>query len=522
MSFWDKNLSVIEEKHPHLLPLTPISSNSLFYLKESKFGQNIPGVIENKKNILLGSIYRKDMDLEEAEGHRLPLFLGIMNLLHQKESVQKMDKMILVEPNRNLFLFLMEHFDLVFILNHAEIHIFLGSSPEVLLNYLERDFSPYLNGILQLNKHDTSCRVFQTLYMPILTLVKSHINRWQTEWNTQKHFARNWFRNILHNFQNWDSLDKPVVKKKVILLAAGPSVEKMMDSTNLKRKDQSIIVVDTLLPLARELNIPVDFVVSLDCQIISYHHYLKGLSAETLAMMDIAVHPSLPRKASKVYFTGNNHPLVQYLCPDIAVLNTGLGNVTAFAVDAVLQLGAEEIELFGADFSFPRGKAYSRNTYLLNHFEYSANRFSPLENALYSFSSRSVLPLDESHRTTARLQFYKSQFIEFLDGKKDIHYENSNGSWKINRQVNNGEIKGTPSFSVTRIKGYRKVLESINWERLVNANRILSLAVKERDCIVTLFPLMTLYLEKMTWQKGLTKAKDWAVDQLLALEAMEA
>lgn len=522
MLFWDKNLTVIEKQHPHLLPLTPISSKHLFYMKESKFGQNIPGVIENQKNILLGSLYRVDKELETTAGHSLPLFIGILSLLYQEKSIEKMEKLILVEPNRQLFLFLIEHFNLDFILNHPKIQIYLGPSTEELRIFLERDYNPYMYGLLQISAHEPSSRVFQEIYHPVISLAKSQIHRWMTEWKTQKHFARNWFRNILHNLQVLDSSDIPKIKKKVVLLAAGPSVEEIMDSPLLQRKDQSIVIVDTLLPLAREAGIPVDFVVSLDCQISSYHHYLKGINPTTIPLMDIAVHPSLPRKAKKVFFTGNRHPLAQYLCPELAALNTGLGNVTAFAVDAVLLLGAEEIDLFGADYSFPRGKAYSRNTYLINHYEYGADRLSTLENALYSFSSRSVHAIDESRRTTARLQFYKSQLKQYLDSKTAVRYKEKEGYWKIRTHENRKTETMKVAFKSTQIKEYRERLESIDLGSLQNAERMFFLDEKDRKCIGTLFPLLTLYLENLSWQKGLKNARDWAVDQLLALEAMEA
>jgi hypothetical protein len=52
-------------------------------------------------------------------------------------------------------------------------------------------------------------------------------------------------------------------------------------------------------------------------------------------------------------------------------------------------LGAEEVALYGADFAYPLGRAYSRGTYLYPYFDARQNRFSSLETLFSAFLFRS-------------------------------------------------------------------------------------------------------------------------------------
>jgi hypothetical protein len=52
-------------------------------------------------------------------------------------------------------------------------------------------------------------------------------------------------------------------------------------------------------------------------------------------------------------------------------------------------LGAQRVELYGADFSYPRGLTYARGTYIYPYFDTRQNRFSPVESLFSAFLYRS-------------------------------------------------------------------------------------------------------------------------------------
>jgi hypothetical protein len=69
-------------------------------------------------------------------------------------------------------------------------------------------------------------------------------------------------------------------------------------------------------------------------------------------------------------------------------MDTSGANVTYAALSLAEYLGAEEIELYGADFSYPLGRTYARGTYLYPYFEIRQTRLRPLEAGLSAFMYR--------------------------------------------------------------------------------------------------------------------------------------
>ena len=49
-----------------------------------------------------------------------------------------------------------------------------------------------------------------------------------------------------------------------------------------------------------------------------------------------------------------------------------------------MKLGAKEIILYGADYSYPEGKPYARGTYFFPIFEANANRLNPSIKQFYA------------------------------------------------------------------------------------------------------------------------------------------
>jgi hypothetical protein len=70
-------------------------------------------------------------------------------------------------------------------------------------------------------------------------------------------------------------------------------------------------------------------------------------------------------------------------------VDTSGGNVTYAALSLAEVLGARRIELYGADFSYPRGITYARGSYIYPYFERRQTRFAPAESLLSAFLYRS-------------------------------------------------------------------------------------------------------------------------------------
>jgi hypothetical protein len=165
-----------------------------------------------------------------------------------------------------------------------------------------------------------------------------------------------------------------------------------------------------------------DAVVSIDCQHISYYHFMGCNSRNIPLFLDIASPPLLSRFSDLPFFFSGGHPLALYVSQcwrPLPRLDTSGGNVTYACLSLAESLGAQRITLFGADFSCPGARTYARGTYINPSFSKKQNRFMPLEAQFSSFLYRSpFLPPEETggakknYYETASMRFYRSMLEE--------------------------------------------------------------------------------------------------------------
>jgi hypothetical protein len=115
------------------------------------------------------------------------------------------------------------------------------------------------------------------------------------------------------------------------------------------------------------------------------------------------------------------HPLARYISQHwrpLPPLDTSWGNVTYACLSLAESLGARRIHVYGADFSYPKGKVYARGTYIYPFFEKKQNRLESLESLFSAFLYRSLfIPLEDvvSHNEnryyeTIPLRSYRKSF----------------------------------------------------------------------------------------------------------------
>jgi hypothetical protein len=203
--------------------------------------------------------------------------------------------------------------------------------------------------------------------------------------------------------------------KKAAVCAAGPSLSLQIPVIQKKRKDVFLIAVDTSLPCLLNAGITPDAVISIDCQHISYYHFMDGLPQGVLLFLDLASPPLLASRSKSFHFFTSAHPLTRYisrLWKPLPELDTSGGNVTYAAVSLAEQFGAGEIELYGADFSYPGGVSYACGAYIYSLFAKRQNRLSPLEAQCSDFLYRT--PLEKiSAQTEGSSWYYENRLLKF-------------------------------------------------------------------------------------------------------------
>ncbi len=167
--------------------------------------------------------------------------------------------------------------------------------------------------------------------------------------------------------------------KRVGLAAAGPSLER---SVGTVAACETVIAVDTALPVLRAHGVEPDVVVTVDAQPWSYLHLRRPLGERQVLVADASAPLAMLRRARHVVLGLGRHPFAQLLAsaPIRHVpLDTDARNVAGTAFELARTLGARDIATGGDDFRYRLGRAYARGTYLDGVAEAAASRTGPVE-----------------------------------------------------------------------------------------------------------------------------------------------
>jgi hypothetical protein len=257
----------------------------------------------------------------------------------------------------------------------------------------------------------------------VVEAVQQAIEKISADYSAQAHLGMRWFSNIIRNLGVEQSQNKNIPQiNTAAVCAAGPSLDAQIPLLRERRDSLFVIAADTSLPALLAGGVKPDAIVSIDCQHISYYHFV-GINCQDIPLfLDIASPPLLSGFSRFPFFFAGGHPLASYVSlkyRPFPILDTSGGNVTYACLSLAGQLGARRVTVYGADFSYPLGRTYARGTYVYPFFERKQNRLSPLEALLSLFLYRSPFLPPENERSRGRalfcyetgsLRFYRKSF----------------------------------------------------------------------------------------------------------------
>jgi hypothetical protein len=238
------------------------------------------------------------------------------------------------------------------------------------------------------------------------------------------------FKNILCNIliaERAAEGSSPLLRiSRALVCAAGPSLDGQISRiAESKERGGFLIAADTSLPALLNAGLEPDAVVSIDCQHISYRHLMPPrFSLDNPELGGAILPPAVPLfldlasplaslAGRRIFFSGG-HPLEEYVSArwrPFPLIDSSGGNVTYAAVSLAEFLGAGEIELYGADFSYPLGRTYARGTYIFPFFDIRQNRLCPLEALFSNFLYRSPLEKRISPQNRGLSWYYETETL---------------------------------------------------------------------------------------------------------------
>jgi hypothetical protein len=369
------------------------SQNENYRFIESKSGNIVPCDDEGIKSL------HSKID-PEREGKRFLtmykskgflIFLGLGGAYHIKPFIEKNEfsTILIIDKDIDRFKATISKMDMKHIFLNPAVNILIDPSPEELYSFILNNYIPAVCGDVTTIPLRQRVNIERDFFNRSIDVIKNALDRISDDYTVQTRFGKKWFINSLFNLSSCKSY-KPILQpiNRAIITGAGPSLEEHIDEIRFKSSNHTIIATDTSVPVLLSYNIRPDIIVSIDCQHISYYHFLKGVPRDIPIVLDLSSPRKLATLFDNVYYFTGEHPFSQYVNkkfkPFPNLRSTG-GSVTHGALALADALNAKEIELYGADFSYPLGKSYSRGSYIYDYFSTREDRKSSLEASFYSF-----------------------------------------------------------------------------------------------------------------------------------------
>jgi hypothetical protein len=323
--------------------------------------------------------------------------------------------------------------DYVKLLGDSRFSLLVDPAPEALEEFILEQYRPALAGSIRTLPLRARTEQDIPRFSAAAAAIQRGIDKVSSDYSVQAWFGGRWISIIIRNLKAAEAQTASVMPiREALVCAAGPSLEDQFPLLEeRKAKGAFIISSDTALPALACRGIRADAAVSIDCQHISYHHFMGGVAHNVPLFLDISSPPLLCSLSASPFFFSGGHPLARYLSlvwRPLPLLDTSGGNVTYACLSLAENLGADRITLFGADYSYPGGRTYARGTYVYPFFEKKQNRLAPLEALHSAFLYRApFLPPEGgeaangsetadsrrvTYRETASLRFYRKKLEE--------------------------------------------------------------------------------------------------------------
>ena len=370
---------------------------SLSFLK-ARSGAAVPAVRSGERFTPLHSLYdpreesRRLLAASREAGCLLFLGLGGGFPIAAALEDPRVCSVLVIEQGIETLRALFQEVPLTAILSDPRVRLLAGT--ERIRETVLASWQPALMGGLRTVPLVPWCAARRDFFDAALRETQAAVNAVRSDYGVQAHFGKRWFSNMIQNMQAAErqAMDFPRTAGACVT-AAGP-VTGSTDARSPRGAPGGIAIAsDTSLPFLLQTGITPDVVLSIDCQNHGYHHFFRGIPPQTSLFLDIASPPFLARITPRTFFLASGHPFAAYLSAHwmgIPRIDMTGGNVTHAAVALARGLGARLITLLGADFSYPRGKPYSRGTYLYSLFDARQDRLTPTESSFFSFIFRAA------------------------------------------------------------------------------------------------------------------------------------
>ena len=413
------------------------TATALLEILPSRSGHPVPAIRRNGRPLALHSLFdpiREAARLAEAvltneggaardDAECYLLFEGLGGGYQIRQALARSQPayVLVLETNPPLLSELISKLDLSDIFADRRVHLLVDPTPEETADWIRSTYLPGVMGPFFSVPLRPRIDMAPALFAALRQAAREALEAAADDYSVQARFGRLWMRNILTNLPLLALRPSTLpVMKEAIVTSAGPSLEDRLEELARLRPGRFLIATDTSLPALLAAGLLPDAVLTIDCQYLSYYHFLSGLPASSILVAELAAPPGIARRAGEIIAVSSGHPLSRLAAAEVGgilPIDTSGGNVGHAAVSLAFELGARSVHLLGSDFSYPLGKPYARGTFIFDYFDERAKRTSPTETGIASLVYRSTTVEREEipggfRYTTQSLRAYRDRFVK--------------------------------------------------------------------------------------------------------------
>lgn len=381
-------MTYFEKNKPLLSPVAIRELNTVSHINAEIFeeiaenGQLTARITTDKKSFLVHNEHNPSTEAEqwvrniETKDGRVFLILGFGLGYHIEALVKKCQgladtKIIVVEPFSELLNLTLQKRDLSELLSHPTLHLIPANNEHMLMQQLHQ--------VLPMNlliRGNVSVQLLDSLvhnlpiYVDTVRKIRTYLNSVVINRNTVSSYSISWTRNVFENLISFLE-SKPVGNLfgkfkdiPVILVAAGPSLDKNIHLLPQAKGKSIIISVGTALKSICSLGIEPDFVFSIDASEKQLEMVANTELKEARLCYIPAVYPRVPELFPENKFvmdTGFSVKWLERIGGDVGMIKGG-PSVANFAFDFAKKTGANPIIMIGQDLALSDSRTHATGT----------------------------------------------------------------------------------------------------------------------------------------------------------------
>lgn len=398
-----KNIEKINARYPTMIEYIKTNEKKVEDLtvevNKAKNGQ-ISFIINRERNVIhLHSKFDPSKDAKRwisnltLSNDKIYIIYGLGMIYHIKELMNRIGnetKILIIEPSISIFNEIIKNIDITNIIENNNILIMIEDNLDKLRYFLNKNISWNNCHLVEYYTFSNYKKLFSDMEQKVNKMIYDHLYIRKIDRNTMIKFNRDWQQNLLKNMSaavesNFISQLKDVfLNKPVIIVSAGPSLNKNVELLRNIKNKAVIICVDTALKVLLSKNINPDFIVTVDGGELNLAHF-DNLDYENIPLIYMSIsHPKILENHKGIKVLTDNmggyiKELFKEFDKEVGVINLG-GSVACVAFNIAIKLGADPIIFIGQDLAYTNNKTHAEGTKYARKSDSIKTKYFEVEN----------------------------------------------------------------------------------------------------------------------------------------------